>query len=683
MSIETDQYKQLFIEEAREHLDILTSSLLILEKDPQNSEVINMLFRSAHTLKGSSGMMGFKDFQRLTHAMEDIFDGMRKGNKPSSEQISVLLECVDELLGRLENIQNGVEGEIDVDSFVNRLHEVAVQPSAEQGEKTSFSVHRDSEVEFSNSQEEVFRKAEASGDNRFQIKLKFTDDCAFKSIRAKMVIDKIAELANVVKSLPAEENLTEETLGQGFTVFVTSKADAKEIEKNVNQVLEVEKVEVFPFNRVVKHNKGKETKAVGEKAESAKLLAEVRSAQTVRVKFEQLDNLMNLVGELVINKIALIEVSSAVKSESLKRITENIDRLTASLQSLVMEVRMVPVSQVFDRFPRLVRDLSLKKSKKIDLVMEGREIEVDRSVLDEIGEPLIHLLRNCVDHGIEFPEERVRMGKAETGTIRLVTRPAEDNIIIEVEDDGSGISAEKVKQSAMAKQLISKNDADRMSEAQLVNLIFLPGLSTAKTISETSGRGVGMDVVNTKIASLGGKVHVETHLNKGTKISLRLPSTLTIIKALLVKEADNIFAIPTGRVSEVVSVKKKDISSLGVFKAIQVRGKVLPFLYMHDLLKLPAKEESENLEVLIVYGSGGSEKIGVAVNQVVSLQEILIKPLDETLKNIKGFGGVTMLGNGTVVLVLDLNPLITRELEQERTQSIISEAESAQLQPYP
>jgi len=599
--------------------------------------------------------------------MEDMFDGMRKGNKPSSGQISVLLECVDELSGRLENIQNGVDGEIDVETFMGKLHEAAIASFDSQATNVAQSAIRGEKgsVGFSSSEREMMRKAEASGERCFKVNLKFSDDCAFKSIRAKMVLDKIEQLADIVRTVPRQENLTEEGLGQGLTIFVTGKSDDKDIEKSVGQVLEVEKVEVASFDYAVQQSK--EAKAAGQQAEDAKLLSEAKSVQTVRVKFEQLDNLMNLVGELVINKIALIQVTVDSRSESLKRIAENIDRLTASLQSLVMQVRMVPVSQVFDRFPRLVRDLSLKKSKKIDLVMEGREIEVDRTVLDEIGEPLIHLLRNCIDHGIELPEERVRAGKSEKGTIKLVTRPAEDNIIIEVEDDGAGINAEKVKKSALEKKLVSEADVADMSEEQLVDLIFVPGLSTAREVTETSGRGVGMDVVKTKIAALGGKVQIQTRLGKGTKINLRLPSTLTIIKALLVKEGEQVFAIPTSRVSEVVSVKRNAIASLGVFDALQVRGKVVPFVYLHDLLRLPAGAESENLEVLIVYGSGGSEKIGVAVNSVIGLQEILIKPLDATLKCIKGFGGVTMLGNGTVVLVLDVCPLIAREMERERT----------------
>ncbi len=665
MSLNNEQYRELFIEEAKEHIETLTKSMLVLEKDPKNADVINMLFRSAHTLKGSSGMMGFTDFQELTHAMEDVFDGMRKGSVPSSTLISVLLECVDALSLRLDNIQNRVEQEIDVALFAQRLHSETNTTTEKASEvKAPAKAAENVVFELSEAEKTAVTQAENRGEKCFVIDVKFSSDCSFKNIRANMLLEKLAEIADVIKSAPNKEEFGEEQLNQGLRLAVISKVSEKEISQCVLQICEVEKVEVAPLGASPKRNKDGTTTCQAQVNEEAKLLTEARSSQTVRVKFDQLDKLMNLVGELVINKIALVQASADSKDETLKRISENIDRLTASLQGLVMQVRMVPVSQVFDRFPRLVRDLSLKEKKKINLVMEGREIEVDRTVLDEIGEPLIHLLRNCVDHGIELPDERSKHGKEATGTIKLVTRHKEDHIIIEVEDDGAGINGDKVKKAAVEKQLLSEAEAKNLTDEQAVNLIFLPGLSTAKQITETSGRGVGMDVVKTKISSLGGKVEVETHMRQGTRFTLTLPSTLAIIKALLVKDTEQTFAIPTGQVSEVVSVKRKDITSLGIFDAIEVRGKIVPLLYLKDLLNLAGEDKSDTADVLVTYGTGGDQKIGLAVNAVVGLQEILIKPLDDALKGIKGFGGVTMLGNGTVVFVLDLAPLIVQKLSR-------------------
>jgi two-component system chemotaxis sensor kinase CheA len=475
LSIDNDQYRQLFIEEAKEHIETITKSMLILEKEPENQEVVNALFRSAHTLKGSSGMMGFKDFQELTHAMEDVFDDMRKGNHASSNLISVLLNCVDALSQRLDNIQNKVEGEIEVGQLKSKLQSIKTQlqtPEPEKKKEVKPSATENKTIELNQNEKDMVKQAEATGEQCFIIDLKFSDDCGFKSIRASMVLDKIAEVAKVVKTVPGYEDLDEQKLSQGFKMAVTSKFDEKTIEQCAQQVLEVEHVNVASFNASVPSVKDTPVSTPAENnytetienKKVVKVQTDPQATQSVRVKFDQLDKLMNWVGELVINKIALLQVTADSRNDSLKRITENIDRLTADLQDLVMEVRMVPVSQVFDRFPRLVRDLSLKKGKKIELVMEGREIEVDRTVLDEIGEPLIHLLRNSVDHGVEMPEDRAKSSKSETGKITLLAQRNGNQVIIEVLDDGAGIDPEKIKESAFKKGFASQAELDKMSK---------------------------------------------------------------------------------------------------------------------------------------------------------------------------------------------------------------------------
>lgn len=686
MSLDNDQYRQLFIEEAKEHIDTLTKSLLILEKDPQNQDVINMLFRSAHTLKGSSGMMGFKDFQELTHAMEDIFDGMRKGNKPSSTLVSTLLECVDSLSTRLEQIQNKIEEEINVAIFKQKLQEfnfnqtsTTTKPNENVTQDKTASLV-ESRFEFNESEKNIVRKAENKGERSYFVELKFSKDCNFKNLRASMLITKLSEIAEIIKTIPDQKDLDENKLGFGFKLAVTSKLEDKEVEKCAQQVCEVEQVHVFPLDinatvqnsniaQIVQNSpvqaqvnsQVKDTKncTVAHNSEEAKALADVRSAQTVRVKFEQLDKLMNWVGELVINKIALLQVTADNRNESLKRITENIDRLTADLQDLVMQVRMVPVSQIFDRFPRLVRDLSLKKGKKIDLTMEGKEIEVDRTVLDEIGEPLIHMLRNSVDHGIELPVEREKGGKTPTGTIKLSAQRNGDHVIVEIEDDGAGIDPEKIKESAIKKGISTKEELDKLTRDQVINMIFLPGFSTAKEVTDTSGRGVGMDVVKTKIAALGGTVHLDTEVGKGTKTSIKLPLTLAIIQAILVKDAGQTFAIPTSQVSEIVRSRKNEITSLGKTDAIVVRNHVIPVLHLHKMLGLDGGDE-EDLELLITYLGDEENKLGVVVDSVLRQQDILVKSMTETLSGIKGISGATILGDGQVVLVLDVKQFTSR-----------------------
>lgn len=680
MSFDNDQYRTLFIEEAKEHIDTITKSMLILEKEPENQEVINMLFRSAHTLKGSSGMMGFKDFQELTHAMEDIFDDMRKGNKPSSDLISLLLDCVDALTLRLDNIQNHVEGDIDFEGYKTKLHGMKSQLSNAEPPKAPEA----NAVEQPPSTENKPVAAEsvaadlkqpcpqlAEGEKCFTVNLKFCSDCGFKSIRAGMVLDKLAEIANIVKSVPDKSDLEEQKLTHGFKMVVTSKLDEKELESTAKQVLEVEEVAVSKFSEptsalnsmmasvVSDNNSSVVSNAAVENKAVAKAAAETQTAaQTVRVKFDQLDKLMNLVGELVINKIALLQVTADNHTQDgLKRITENIDRLTADLQDLVMQVRMVPVSQVFDRFPRLVRDLSLKEKKKINLIMEGRDIEVDRSVLDEIGEPLIHLLRNSVDHGIEMPEERQDTGKAETGQIVLSAQRNGNQVIIEVYDDGSGIDPEKIKIAAVKKGVATQVELDKMTKEQLINLIFLPGFSTAKEITETSGRGVGMDVVKTKIQALGGVVHIDSQVGKGTRTTIKLPITLAIIQAILVTDTKETFAIPTSQVSEIVRVKKSDVQKLGRTEAIVVRDHVIPMMHLHRMLHLPDSDEEE-LELLIIYLGDENTKMALAVDSVLRQQDILVKSLNDALSGIKGVSGATILGDGQVVLVLDVGQFV-------------------------
>ncbi len=676
MSLDNDQYRQLFIEEAKEHIETLTKSMLILEKEPQNQEVVNMLFRSAHTLKGSSGMMGFKDFQELTHAMEDVFDDMRKGSNPSCNLVSLLLECVDALSQRLENIQNRVEGDINFEEFKSKLQSLKSQlPCVEPKKEIKSPVAEKAILDVNQNENEIVKRAEEKGEQCFAVNIKFAEDCSFRSIRASMVLDKIADVASVVKSVPRSSDLDEEKLGQGFKVLVTSKFDEETIKNCAKQVLEVDQVNVSLFhNETPAVSKSKEVKDTPvsvsvspekkytvtiENNSVVKVAIDTQSTQTVRVKFDQLDKLMNLVGELVINKIALLQVTADSQGAGLKRVTENIDRLTADLQDLVMQVRMVPVSQVFDRFPRLVRDLSLKKGKKIDLLMVGKEIEIDRTVLDEIGEPLIHLLRNSIDHGVENPEERAKGAKDETGKITLSAQRNGNHVIIEVKDDGSGIDPEKIKASALKKGFASQAEVEKMTKEQLVNLIFLPGFSTAKEVTETSGRGVGMDVVKTKISALGGTVHVESQIGAGTKTVIKLPITLAIIQAILVKDTTETFAIPTSQISEIVRVKRSDVKALGRTEAILVRDRVIPMVHLHQLLNLPDAHEDE-FELLIIYLGDENTKVGVVVDSVLRQQDILVKSLNGTLSGIKGLSGATILGDGQVVLVLDVAQFVKR-----------------------
>jgi len=653
LSIDLNQYKQLFIEEAREHIDNLTKGLLIIEKDPSNIEAINNLFRSAHTLKGSSAMMGLKDIATLTHAMEDVFDGLRKGEKVTTDLINVLLECIDALTYRLDKWQSGIEDEIDVNPLLQKLKLFLNR----EGRETSGK--EESQMKVEKPQRTKGAKKGKADVPIFEVKVKLSKDCVFKAVRARMIIERLSSKGEIVKTTPSLQDIELEKVGDEIDIFVKSGASEKELKEHVESISEVEQVQVIPA--------GSSLEVSGTQAfdtDEGLRLQDFRAAQTVRIHFKQLDKLMNLVGELIINKIALRQCISANMYESLKRIAGNIDRLVTELQDLVMQIRMVPVSQIFDRFPRLVRDLSLKRGKKVDLLMEGRDIEMDRTVLDEIGEPLVHLIRNCIDHGIEYPEERLKKCKPQNGTIKLSARREGDHVIIEVEDDGAGIDPKVIRKVAVEKGFISKDEADKMSEDQLINLIFIPGFSTAKEVTETSGRGVGMDVVKTKVESLGGTVQLKTEVGKGTVVTLKLPLTVAIIKALLVEAGGQTFAIPSSQVSEVVRIKKSDVKKLGLVDVVEVRGKVVPLLRLNDLLNIRNTLQSEYYEIVIANVDRKGRKYGLAVDSILRLQEILVKPLDLMLSSLRGFGGVTILGSGQVVLVLDVPKLIEKERSQ-------------------
>lgn len=661
MSSDMRQYQQLFIEEAKEHIDHITQALLTVEKDTKNIEAINSLFRSAHTLKCSSAMMGFKDIAELTHAMEDVFDGLRKGGQVSSELVSVLLECVDVLTLRLDKLQNGIEDEIDIADFLQKLKSFLTncESKGTNSEHFDFSEKRN---ELKSSKECSKIKTEntsANDGSLFMVNVKLSKDCTFKTIRAIMVIERLSDKGEIIKIIPSKQEIDQGKIDNDLKILIKSKLSEKELKECAESVCEIEQALVTPSK--LNHDKDKIASKLTQGEDASRQIGDSRVAQTVRIHFRQLDKLMNLVGELVINKIALLQAVSTNKQENLKRIAGSMDRLITELQDLVTQIRMVPVSQIFDRFPRLVRDLSLKKNKKITLIMEGKEIEVDRTVLDEIGEPLVHLIRNCVDHGIEHPEDRVKNGKDPNGRIRLAAHREGDHVIIEVEDDGAGINPELVKKKAVEKGFISQSEAEKMSDEQLTNLVFIPGFSTANEVTETSGRGVGMDVVKTKIESLGGVVHLKTEVGKGTKVTLTLPLTVAIIKSLLVDVGDQTFAIPSSQVSEVVRLNKNDVESLGMLSVVKLRGRVIPLLKLHDLLHLNGAKEADHYEVIVTNIDSEGRKYGLAVDAVLRLQEILIKPLDGTLSYLKEFSGATILGDGQVVLVLDIAKLIDKK----------------------
>ena len=652
---EMEEYKTLFVQESREHLQSMTEALITLENNPDDVDALNKIFRSAHTVKGSSAMMGFQSMSRLTHAMEDAFDQLRKGASMPEGMMDVIFVCMDLLEARLNNIENDVDEDLDFQRYIDILRSIDFEEeSALDADGEAGKVEGNLLKAFTEDEARAIIEAsrDLGEDERcLGLHISLNEDCMLKAARGYMALNNLGKVAEILHSEPKlqvfEDGLFD---GNEFVVVIKTGGTDEEVCAPVLQVAEVASVDVTQIDEdYIKSFESTEDVA-DTKDSGLDSAVKLQQIKTIRVQTDQLDKLMNLVGELVINKIQLGQIAGNYRFESLKHSIDNIDRLTTELQDIVMRIRMVPVGQVFNRFPRLVRDLSRKVKKRVRFVLEGKDIELDRTVLEEIGEPLIHLLRNAVDHGIETPDERKTTGKQEEGVIRLVAERRQDHVMIIVQDDGAGLPAEKIKKKALEKGLVSESEARAMSQEQLVNLIMLPGFSTAEKITDVSGRGVGMDVVRTKIEALGGSVLLESWEGEGTKISLKLPLTLSIIKAMLFEAAGNAYAVPVSYVNELTMVGKGQLKRLGAFNAIDLRGDIVPIVSIHEMLNLPQRQT--DIYTIMVINREPS-KFGLMVDSVVGMQEIVTKNLDDSLQDIQGVSGVTIMGDGRVILILD------------------------------
>ena len=675
--MDTNQYMEMFLEESREHLDSLDDGLMTLEKDPSELSILNDIFRNAHTLKGMSATMGYTKIAELTHDMENILDALRKEQMEVTEDIvDTLLKCGDSLRQMVESIgEGGAEDVVDISEVAAKLSALlkggtpsaAAPAAAAQKEPVP-----DNSLEYSETDKEVIKKAKDSGLQAFHVRVTLVESCILKSARSYMVMNTLDQMGDVIKSVPPAEDLEQEKFEHSFDVVVVTDAEAKAIEDALMSISEMDKVEVtdagqeiaaasqaagtsnapVPAASKALEPAGKKTKApaIAEK--------KLKSGQSVRVDIEKLDTLLNLVGELVINKVRLGQIGTTHRLTELTETLEQMDRVTTDLQTVVMKVRMVPVGQVFNRFPRMVRDLAKELDKEINLTIEGEETELDRTVIDEIGDPLMHLLRNSLDHGVEHPDDREAKGKPRVGEVRLIARHEGNNVVIMVTDDGNGIDAEVIRRKAVEKGVISQEEADNLSDAEAVRLIFLPGFSTAEKITDVSGRGVGMDVVRSKIESLGGHVDVETKINEGSVFKIKLPLTLAIIQALLVKVKQEMYAIPLGSIDRTINITQEDIKTVQNKEVIVLRGQIIPIIRLGDVLNVPRDEGEENVDIFVVVVHIGERKAGIVVDTLIGQQEIVIKTLGKLLAGLKVISGATVLGDGRVALILDVSALM-------------------------
>ncbi|WP_400247251.1 chemotaxis protein CheW [Niallia sp. JL1B1071] len=686
--MELSQYLEVFIEESKEHLQACNEHLLELEKDPENLQIVNEIFRAAHTLKGMSATMGYEDLASLTHQMENVLDAIR--NKKivfSPEILDVIFLAVDDLDAMVESIASGGDGKRNVEEVVEKLVQIEKgqllnQRNTAKVEVAATAIEREPsrENQYDQFETTVLQQSADQGFFTYEINITLKSDCLLKAARVYMIFEALESLGEVVKSIPTVDELEEEKFDYDFMVTLISKEAANKIETSIMKVSEVDKVEVREFFATSYSGKQAEqsttemkeleevqeetkntpvTKEVApiENKQSEKQTATKISNKTIRVNIERLDILMNLFEELVIDRGRLEQISSNLKDQELHETVERMSRVTGDLQNIILNMRMVPVETVFNRFPRMVRQLARDLNKKIDLQIVGAETELDRTVIDEIGDPLVHLIRNALDHGVETPEVRRANNKNEEGTVVLRAYHSGNHVFIELEDDGAGINKEKVLSKAINKGIVSKETAKTLTDSQIAELIFASGFSTADQISDISGRGVGLDVVKNTIESLGGSITIESEEGKGSLFSIQLPLTLSIISVMLVEIQAEKYAIPLSSIIETAIVNKKDVMHAHNQTVIDFRGKVVPLLFLKDIFDVPStKEESDYYSVVIV--RKGEKLAGLVVDGFIGQQEVVLKSLGAYLSSAYAISGATILGDGQVALIMDCNALI-------------------------
>lgn len=672
MSAELDlsQYLDLFLQEAEEQLEILEQETLKLEREP-TPERLQTIFRAAHTLKGSSRAMGFASFAGLTHEMENILDQLRSNQRPvSSDVTDLLLECVDGLGKIKASIVEG-QGEVgDYSDLLSRLQFFLQAPVSADGLPSPSSTQ--ASFALSPELEDALQAAQAQR-AVWVANVRLSPECVMKFVRAFMVLNAISTSGEVLATIPEQAQLEDEQFEQEFQVYFQTSASVEELQAQFSSFSEIESITLRPYLAATPAPQEDEQAAPPQEAKSGPAPSanapgrRQDSGQTVRVDVARLDTLMNLVGELVIDRTRVAQIGHELHAkfsdpalDALEETVSHITRITSDLQDQIMKARMLPIETVFNRFPRVVRDLAQKLGKSVELELLGGETELDRSVIEVIGDPLLHILRNSVDHGLELPSEREAAGKPAQGKVRVSARHEENHIVIEIMDDGRGIHAERVKAKALAQGLVSPEAAERLTEKEILQFIFASGLSTASELSEISGRGVGMDIVRSNIQRLGGLIDLETSPGQWTKFTLRLPLTLAIIRGLLVDVSGVVYVLPLSSVVETFMVPTSKIQTVNRREVIVVRGLTTPILRLGSVFgSAVASAESSSLDVVIV---GLAEKrIGLVVDRLIGEQEVVIKSLSTFCGDVAGVSGATILGDGHVALIADVSGLIESE----------------------
>lgn len=697
--MDVSQYLEIFIDESNEHLQTLSDELMVLEKEPENKDTINEIFRAAHSLKGMAGTMGYKRMQNLTHNMENVFSEIRNDKmKVNSKLVDVLFQCLDALESYVDNIRNTQdEGTDDNEPIIKELNDFLANEGQENAQPKEEKPQEEAkpeggtdetitDVSLADFEKNAVNEALKKGMHVCNIHVYVDPNCILKAARAFLVFKNLEGHGDVIKSMPSVQDIEDEKFDFDFSiVFVTEEEASKilDIIKNVSEIKDAVLTEIKEPLKIEDDNAPAEASKEEHKNEApaqdsaekkpapsaAKKPAQAASAKpgvkpvgrSVRVDIEKLDVLMNLVSELIIAKNGLVASASDEEgnaaNQGFHEQIEYLERVTTNLHESVMKVRMMPIESVVSKFPRMIRDLSKKLNKKMELYMTGEETELDRTVIDEIGDPLMHLLRNSADHGLESAEVRAERGKPEVGSIFLNAYQDGNNVVIEVGDDGNGIDVEKVKAKAIEKGNITEEQAEMMTEKEIIDLLFRPSFSTSDKITDVSGRGVGLDVVKSKIEALGGAVEVKTTYGVGSTFIIHLPLTLAIIQALMVKLGDEKYAISLDSIQTIEDIPVSEIKYVHAKEVINLRGNVIPLVRLRELLDVPGEpEESENITVVIV--SKGDKQAGLVVDSLIGQLEIVIKSLGKYININKMISGATILGDGSVALIIDANTLV-------------------------
>jgi len=696
---------KIFLEEAEEHFQTLEEDLIRLEKEDFNADLMQEIFRASHTLKGSSATIGHNRMAELTHSMENVLDKLRKKQLlVSSELVDILFECLDCLRVLRDEIINDRESDLDLQDILQKLGSTFESGAVAAGASKSGGNSPDGPAKGTDTQvslelnweeQDTLQHGVDSGLRPFLVRMTFEVEPEMLAVRAFVTLMAVGELGDIVKSSPTAEEIEKEKVSEHLTVLILSKEEENKIRDLVSQLPNIIRCQVAGYqdssiqtlaqppaeavpdsgsqqeesveSGVAKQPAGNGNKNGSDSGGQSKNFAK-KANRTVRVDVDLLDSLMNLVGELVIDRTRLFQILGNLEanydldemSQDLGRTSVHIARVTTQLQEQIMKARMLPVENLFNKFPRMVRDLSQKAGKEVDFVMTGQETELDRSIIEEIGDPLIHLLRNAVDHGIEMPEDRKTKNKSRTGKLKLQAAHEENHIIITIKDDGRGIDPEGIKKSGVKKGLISEEQARRLTDKEAINLIFMSGLSTVPKVTDVSGRGVGMDVVRNNIEKINGAIEINSVVNKGTEFKIKLPLTLAIIRALLVSVDESVYAIPLSTVTETIRIQKKQIEYVNNREVIVVRGKALPLIRLRRVFDKNGVEQEDAGKLFVVVVNLAGQQVGLVVDYLVGEQEIVIKSLGKYIGEVQGISGATILGDGNVALIVDVSNLIKK-----------------------